>query len=893
MKRYSIYILNLLAGFIFFSSCTDEMEMKYSTDVKEGQAVSLSLSFATGEAERIETKSALTEGHVYDLYVLLFDDEGSRIKLDQSYFENLNGTNGSVTLNTTTGKRRIYGIANIESDATEGIEKALDAVESEDELKSLRITLTSKVVSFSGRSFLSSGFFTSEKDTSIEPEEAETVIVDLASGSGEASIKNLEGKDIKGSIKLIRAFSTIKFNISTAPGKVTSFTPTSWQVVDVPQISSLYMGGESGSPFSAKESERFAGSSFEFAMMENLKTGSKIANANDREGKRPSGATYVVLKGHYVGKGDRYDDGGHLIALGADINANVSYFISLGQGADRSTKDLGDYKSKRNKEYTYNVTVAGVDKIITEVIEKSPYHRADGDITYVGGEAVEFDAHYGDVVYTFTSEDIKNFTVDFQVKTPFTGGSYIKLTDKNDADKNDAENWEWVHFVVNDVQDGSYLDTKKRYPGKGDPSLMDVRAFKEYLKTPGNFKNEKLKVTCFIDEYYYESKKWTEFVNGDPRVMQILCTSKEYTHDGDHTSSLIEARYVISQKPIETIYSTDDSNADWNAWGIEWVNESGLISRADYGGFARDYNDGLANLYENIAFNNLKNWYKDETSSEFNSEFQKAYAACMSRNRDENGNGIIDDAEKKWYLPAINQYLDIWMGSFGLPNGLALYQGQGGDPKEGDLYVASNLHEKGGQAVFWSIEGSSFGSNNGPAKQKLAIRCAQNLRRTSSTSGSSTCPDPYYAVEEDDKIINLNKINTKSIREQYLTTELAAHTHTDLDGANAPYHKFQVASSAVESSIAPKKLKEDILGNNSPCKDYQQDGDGAGWRLPNQRELQMIVRSGVINMDLGLITYTTYEYSKSRMYYYNTDYKNLALTSDENQRRVRCVRDVK
>lgn len=37
--------------------------------------------------------------------------------------------------------------------------------------------------------------------------------------------------------------------------------------------------------------------------------------------------------------------------------------------------------------------------------------------------------------------------------------------------------------------------------------------------------------------------------------------------------------------------------------------------------------------------------------------------ACYDKNRDENGNGVIDDEELKWYLPASNQLLGLCAGS--------------------------------------------------------------------------------------------------------------------------------------------------------------------------------------------------------------------------------------
>ena len=37
--------------------------------------------------------------------------------------------------------------------------------------------------------------------------------------------------------------------------------------------------------------------------------------------------------------------------------------------------------------------------------------------------------------------------------------------------------------------------------------------------------------------------------------------------------------------------------------------------------------------------------------------------ACYDKNRDENGNGVIDEEELKWYLPASNQLLGLCAGS--------------------------------------------------------------------------------------------------------------------------------------------------------------------------------------------------------------------------------------
>ena len=245
MKKYSLHVLSLLAGIFLLSACVDEQAIKSSTDVEEGRAVNLSLSFATGDPEIIQTKSALTEGRVSDLYVLLFDENGTRVPVtseNKGYFEHLSGLSGSISFQTTTGKRRIYGIANLKSDATQSLKSSLDNIAEESDLATIPVSLKDNIVSFTGNSFLASGYYTSGKEATNEPEEAELVSIDLNDG-GQTVIKDDNGKTIDGSIKLIRLFSNITFSISKIGDKVDSFEPISWKIVNVPVTSSLYKGG--------------------------------------------------------------------------------------------------------------------------------------------------------------------------------------------------------------------------------------------------------------------------------------------------------------------------------------------------------------------------------------------------------------------------------------------------------------------------------------------------------------------------------------------------------------------------------------------------------------------------------------------------------------------------
>ncbi len=488
---------------------------------------------------------------------------------------------------------------------------------------------------------------------------------------------------------------------------------------------------------------------------------------------------------------------------------------------------------------------------------------------------------------------------------------------------------------------------------------MDVKKFSEYLKEKKNYLNNELKVTCFIDEFYYKSKNWTEFLNTEPRVMQIMCNIDSYTHNTNHSSSLREARYTISQKSIQTIYALDSKKT---AWGIEWINETDPISADNYGNNTKgdNMNNGYANL---LAETQLigKDWYAN--GADFSSELKKAYAACMSRNRDENGDTKISKDEMKWYLPAIYQYMDIWMGTFGLPNGFALYQKNG----DYDHFYASNK-----KRILWAEEGSSFGNDNDGSDTGRdygrSIRCIRNLGMSSEQEAAGTYPDQYYS--ENNLVFDMSNMNSQSIREQYLEGELDEHVHTDFNGANAPYKKFKFAKDVVpnftvkvlssenkrvyatggethenksgyfeqgegptgyspdytqkfttgygwrkktyyrfykdeeqevwkdktQSQITRTDLTTNMRLGNSPCKYYSEDGDSEGWRVPNQRELQMLIRAEKTG-NKTVYSWTSYAFTENRVYMF---YENiLQLTSPGNPKYanpllyIRCVKDVK
>lgn len=208
--------------------------------------------------------------------------------------------------------------------------------------------------------------------------------------------------------------------------------------------------------------------------------------------------------------------------------------------------------------------------------------------------------------------------------------------------------------------------------------------------------------TVYLDEYYYHTPPigsswstpyWHEFVNTPARYVSLgsnAVANSGSTHDGE--SSMMKPQLMIVQPSIQSHYATDGGIIV--GLGMEHYNETphprwtdngpgGSIGtsftkdKKKYGWLnAKDYIVGKANvtwdnyvadyvgLYNNLTMvPNLKNGKVPTVNYQGRNDDDAQYKAgairlCMNRNRDENGNGVIDENELKWYLPASSQ-IDI------------------------------------------------------------------------------------------------------------------------------------------------------------------------------------------------------------------------------------------
>ena len=841
------YILVLLAG-TFLLSCTGEdMEVNRENRYEPGVETSISLKLGIPGMDLVQTKAGESYEdyleYVSNLLVVVFNADGSfHLEHEQMYNHN-QGTDKVDIASIESGKKYIYAVANTNSslfndnntDLTE-ILKAQARKGRESFLKAT-VDMCQEFEGITEGRFLMSGKYVAASNDA---------------GDGSVNIPRTGGT-LQGVIELVRVQATVVFSIKGGTG--VDFTPTHFQVCNLPKSSNLFEQASDVANGTYFNTEMLTYDSFKdsifFYPMENRKQPSaNVAAYRDRMDMANASSAYVVIKGTYSGKADHYKDFDKDNYTGKEnAEAQVTYYIPLGY----VNGNLNDYNVRRNTKYIYSITVNGVDDIVLEVVsdeEKSSVE--DGDVIYLnGGKVIDLDAHYASGILTFNKADLESKSeITYKVKSPYTNGYQTGV----DSD--------WVKFVINGKRQGVYSQQTVAYPGDNSSSLLSVGELMENLRnaeTLGLFdNNDQIVVSCYVNEYYYEDKatEWHKWVNTDNREMLILCDTK-----AGNGSSLTEGTYIIRQKSIQTIFKTDGSLA--SAWGTEWFNETDNI-QPNYGinsdntdrsnstaNFASFNNDGrrnmIAEVYNNgnqrADWSDITTWNWDWDPQTTAGEYRKAYLACMSRNRDADGDGEFDVNEMKWYLASVNQYQDLWIGNAGINQNAHLYT------YPATPVVTHYFSNSKGQ-IFWAEEGAAVSpyhehggrfSNN----RKHAVRCLRNLNVESPADQSKYIASQndvlqvdYATVKQEGGkyVVELSGLNSNALR-SYRTEMLTRHT--EREEQNKPYASFTINDELTRpSDLRNGQYTWTNIINSGKDGDY---GCPDGYRIPSQKELILML----------------------------------------------------
>ena len=210
------------------------------------------------------------------------------------------------------------------------------------------------------------------------------------------------------------------------------------------------------------------------------------------------------------------------------------------------------------------------------------------------GKSIQLDAHFEARKITFHKSDFKTTDLRVYVKDPLTNFQLTEFSELKEESKN------WVSFKS--LKDVPVEETYKYPDEKHVSELLSVEELLTELNKWAKGENSLLAPTnegaiefvCFVNEYYYQSIMWPEFVNTLDREFFIMDKTQKQTSGGNSTLTS-DASFVIKQHSIQTIYDLNKGE-DYNAWGIETINETGLLNTTTNPSKIKDIAYGRLNL---------------------------------------------------------------------------------------------------------------------------------------------------------------------------------------------------------------------------------------------------------------------------------------------------------
>ena len=959
MKHYIVNIL--VAAALTLCSLTSCVKENISAPDHGEGTVYLSLNVLSGGMDQVIVKSPWdpnddNERAVENLRIYIFSKATDNL-VGYKYFskDDLTFTDDSSQpgydrtatvrdIPTSTGEVYIYAIANARTSQYKVTDDAILDIDESNLSHLTRETFLSATctrqlgsINPADNRFVMSGFANNGAPVTIARKD----------GTTQAEITSPTDDDHKR-VKLYKILSKNKITVKSENG--VTFKPEYMEIHNVPQVYGL-MRGNNVAPSGFETFDRIIWSenSYQCYLPANVQTATASpASFNDREkntydkttGKKsfvnaPENATYVVIHGKYQG---------------GDYAGDLSYTVHLGD----FSHNMSDFSVAANSNYEYTLTIKGVNNFIAESQKNGDDPGSEGVVIFKGTDILEVDCHYEARVMKFSMSELNQIiNVDkygyiLKIQTAFCetismivdgeGRIYdaaefkthsnptVLTTVGTDGMPVDASkilisgnaDFDWVRFVKNT---GASYSTPKlnvgclvqnsgtsthsisdvcAYPGKDNTQtifefLRDLyKAGKEQTASYFNATGSSVYVTCFVDENYYPDKNWTEYVNkSEPRRMYF---ANELFVSADGQSSFARAKYVVSQKSIWTFYELDptlkpfglESVSEEKAQGVDVVKETNSL-KVPW--------DGRASAISN---NKNKGFYANSTKSTGKQDiYTGAYKACMSRNRDEDGDGTIDENEIKWYLASVDQYKGMWAGEEAFDTDARLFKatesewaalkkafGNGDDAKLSPwhYFTCSSAN------TFWAEEGCATGTNG----SATMVRC---IRTLASNSEGLESAETYYSYK--DNIVEL-KLNDVALR-THQSGGFQTYFERGKD-SNKLYKKFKIASENLTGGpysktqvISTAKGSGFINSSDDVCQ--KAAGYGGSWRVPNQRELSIM---SAVNKNLtDLYSCTSFTGVQSGYYKGGTGSEygfvlagtqmTVAISTTYN---VRCVMDV-
>lgn len=905
----------LMGVALLLSSCSEDI---FPGGSESNEDVTISLAYSDVSPRDIVVNSRATEAeerHLDNLYIYIFDGNGNLkgykgIEGESNLIQNTSNTTKAQIngIKTRSGESYIYAVANISSTGLYPVQTSNGTVEknklpiklNEDKARAGKYDFTLdqlKALTFN------------RENTSID---VSTFLMSGAVQTGNLVNITTAGTIDSGdnAIRLSRIVSKVKFTIKAAKEKgiTRSFKLETYDIMNIAKEGRLIRNLDGNDRIEAEKVNNNIGNTigvndvedgaqfFEVYLPENLQNKVKsVTSQAEREDdsqttqkvftNAPANGTYVVLKGKYEEtKGS------------TTRSAEVTYYVHLGD----CSKDVNNYDVERNCKYTYNITVAGVDKIIVEAQKQNEEYQpgAEGVVLEYGatGKNMTLDSHYEYMVMRFYQDDIQKLKKAgkgyfYQVYALGNHTDVINVGATTTGNKNNVDT-SWIQFAIkNSVysEDKSNRGTACNYPGTKSRDLYDVESFLKYLYNNATnyyiwkgYDNEKgyyLDATCFISENYYKNLTWNKYVNDVDKRAFYVANQVETSNDGRSVYAITQ--YGLTQYNIQTFYDRSQAGSI-TAYGCETINdEEGKGFTANGGGSkynssGTDTWNGRANMVADIG--DSDNWETLKTN-------KSLIKACMSRNRDLNGDGKISKDEIRWYAPTISQYIGIWIGEEIMSTEAKLFN-RSTSTLQGEsdrmLYYSSTYN----QNTYFSEEGMA--TNNYPSKNyppKL-VRCLRNLK--SYNEGYNSVPAKYYTYNTSKSTVTLDKVDEKALNTSGELGEL--NEHEERSAGNKPAKSFRIAAKTYPESNSSSASMENVVYGRFKCYgNYSEEGD-TKWRVPNQREMSVMY---LIDPNLIYMAYCRTKFSNPnfrKSWTYTSVFRMTDNWKDYDKGKVRCIK---
>lgn len=944
MKKVMKLAYLLMGVALLLSSCSEDI---FPGGSESNEDVTISLAYSDVSPRDIVVNSRATEAeerHLDNLHIYIFDGNGNlkgykgfTSGLDQNTNNNTKATVSGIK--TRSGDSYIYAVANYNTGRY-----PLTVSEEKVETGKLPINLDEERARAGEYPFTLNDLKALKFQRNVDDQISITDAFLMSGAVNNGKIVNINtagnvtNDDTNdNAIRLSRIVSKVKFTINEKKddGVERSFKLANYDIMNIAMNGTLIgsidgntnkkisndtdVSNIKGLTLGVNDVDKTTGAEyFEAYLPENLQDAKQSVPDQDQAKREddnmsinkeftyaPKYGTYVVLKGKYE----------ETTKDGSTKTADVTYYVHLGN----CSENPNDYNVERNCKYNFNITVAGVNEIIVEAIkEGNDQPGAEGVVLKYGntGKNLTLDSHYEYMVMRFYQADIQNLKKSnlgyyYQVYALGKKTEPINVKDEPNPETEEHQkqlngvDTSWIEFAITgrknsksiygDENDGR--GTPCDYPGKiGKIHTMDIETFLKMLYDNADNNSfwtngEYIDATCFVSENYYSDLTWDQYVN-DVNKRAFYVANNVWVSK-DTRSVYAEAQYGLTQHNIQTFYDVKQAE-NVIAYGCETINDEEGKNFTDDGIGGTSSNENSYQSKGSDPWNGRENMKKDLSGLTWgNIKSNKALVkACMSRNRDLNGNGRIDENEIRWYAPAVNQYIGLWIGEEVMSTEAKLFNkktstlSKDNDPRCRMLYYTSTR----GINTYFSEEGMATNNHNGTWKATL-IRCVRNLQSNDNDKGYAKTPTQFWTTSNSDKDVELDKVDSRALIVGGSSNELIEHT--ERSETNKPAKSFRIADKTYPENNSGDASMENVVYGKFKCNGrYNEEGDRI-WRVPNQREMSVMY---LINPSLIHYTYCRTKFSNldfRKSWTYTSVFTMATNWSDKSSGKVRCIKVLK